>query len=103
MESFVEAAKVGDVAPGETLLVEIGGQAILLVNVDGELYAIDNECTHSGCDLSDGSLDGDTLECECHGSRFNVTTGAVENPPATEDVATYAVRLDGDTVLVGPE
>ncbi len=101
MAEFVQAAKVGELAPGEMKVIEAGDQAIVLVNVDGKLYALDNECTHAGCDLADGELDENTLECSCHGSRFNVVTGAVENPPADEPVPTYAVNIEGDDVLIG--
>ena len=102
MAEFVQAAKAGELAPGEMKLVEAGDRAIVLLNVDGGFYALDNECTHAGCDLADGELEGNTLECPCHGSRFNVMTGAVENPPAVEPVPTYPVRIEGDDVLVGP-
>ena len=100
MVGFVQAAKVGELAPGEMKLVEAETRAVVLINVDGELYAIDNECTHAACDLAYGRLDGESLECDCHGSRFNVRTGAVENPPAIDDVPTYAIRIEGDDVLV---
>ena len=50
----------------------------------------------------DGELDGEEVECECHGSRFNVRTGQVLNGPATENLELYSVRVDGDDVLVGP-
>ena len=102
MENFVQAAKVGELAPGEMKLVEVGNESLVLINVQGELYAINNECTHAACDLADGNLDGDTVECNCHGSRFNVKSGAVENPPAFDPVQTYTVRIEGDNVLLGP-
>ena len=102
MAESVPVAKVGELAAGEMKLVETGDRAIVLLNVEGELYALDNECTHAGCDLADGDLEGNILECPCHGSRFNVVTGAVENPPAVEPVPTYPVRIEGDDVLVGP-
>ena len=102
MAEFVQVAKVGELDPGDMKLVEAGDRAVVLLNVDGELYALDNECTHAGCDLADGDLDGNVLECSCHGSGFNVTTGAVENPPASEPVPTYPVTIVGDDVLIGP-
>ena len=102
MPGFVKAAKVGELGPGDMKLVEAGDRVLVLINVEGVLYALDNECTHQGCDLADGELEGNILECSCHGSRFNVMTGAVENPPAEEPVQTYAVRIEGEDVLVGP-
>ena len=102
MESFVQAAKVGELALGEMKLVDAGSQSLLLINVEGQLYAINNECTHAACDLADGDLEGDVIECGCHGSRFNVKSGEVENPPAFDPVQTYTVRIEGDNVLLGP-
>ena len=102
MEDFVQAAKVGELAPGEMKLVEAEDEMILLINVDGDLYAISDTCTHQECSLSEGELEGDMLECSCHGSQFIVRTGAVESGPALEPVPTYAVRIDGDNVLIGP-
>ena len=102
MERFVKVAKVGELSPGEMKLVEVGGRAVVLVNIDGALYSFDNECTHEGCDLADGSLDGELLECICHGSVFNVITGAVQNPPAVEPIRTYPLRVEGDDVLIEP-
>ena len=101
MAEYVHAAKVGELSPGELKLVEAGDRSVVLLNVEGNIYAIDNECTHTGCDLADGELEGNILECICHGSKFDVLTGAVVNPPAKEPVPTYAVRIDGDDVLVG--
>ncbi len=101
MESFVQVAKVGELSPGEMKLVEVDGQAVVLVNVDGVLYGLDNECTHEGCDLADGSLEGELLECICHGSVFNVITGAVQNPPAVDPIRIYPLRVEGDDILVG--
>ena len=102
MAGFVQAAKVGELAPGTMKLVEVEHRDIVLINIEGNFYALDNECPHAGCDLADGDLDGTLLECDCHGSRFNVMTGAVQNPPADSPVKTYAVRIEGDNVLVDP-
>ncbi len=99
---YVQAAKVGELSPGQMKMVAAGTQTLVLINVAGELYAINNECTHAACDLADGRLDGDQLECSCHGSIFNVKTGAVENPPAFDPVASYSVRIEGENVLIGP-
>jgi 3-phenylpropionate/trans-cinnamate dioxygenase ferredoxin subunit len=76
------------------------GTRVLLANVDGTIYAIDNTCTHMGCSLSDGKLDGSVLRCACHGSRFDVTTGAVVGGPAEKPVRSYPVEVDGDHVKV---
>ena len=71
---------------------------ISVARVDGRLYAFDDLCTcaERACPLSGGLLTGTTLMCQCHGSRFDITTGAVINGPATEALMTYAVQeVDG--------
>lgn len=76
-------------------------QPPIAVFLSGEqAYAIDDTCPHRGCPLSGGSLDGTTVTCSCHGSQFDVTSGALVSGPATFGVSTYPARLDGDTVLV---
>lgn len=103
MEGFVEVAKVGEVPLGGLKQVALGNQWVVLANVDGQIYAISDVCTHAECWLSEGGmLEGDVVECSCHGSQFNVKTGAVESGPATEPVPTYTVRVEEGRVLVGP-
>ncbi len=100
MGERIEVAKVGELASGDIKLVEAHGEMIVLLNVGGELYAINDECTHSACSLSDGSLEDDVIECACHGSQFNVKTGDVQAGPADEPVPTYPVQVYGDIVYV---
>ena len=72
---------------------------ISIARVDGRLYAFDDLCTcaEKPCPLSGGLLTGTTLMCQCHGSRFDITNGAVINGPATEPLNTYEVQeVDGD-------
>jgi nitrite reductase/ring-hydroxylating ferredoxin subunit len=73
---------------------------ITLANVAGTLYAIDDTCTHRGCSLGDGKLDGSTLQCACHGSRFDVTSGAVVRGPAEDPVRSYPVQVANGDVQV---
>jgi nitrite reductase/ring-hydroxylating ferredoxin subunit len=76
------------------------GTRVTLANVAGTLFAIDDTCTHKGCSLGDGKLDGSTLQCACHGSRFDVTSGAVVRGPAADPVRTYAVHVANGEVQV---
>jgi 3-phenylpropionate/trans-cinnamate dioxygenase ferredoxin component len=70
---------------------------IAIARVDQHLYAFGDLCTHQRCPLSGGLLTGTTIMCQCHGSRFDVTTGAVIIGPATEALTLYEVReVDGD-------
>jgi len=97
---WVRAAKRGDLSEGEPLGVEIAGRSIALYDIDGEVFATDNICTHAYARLSDGWLDGELIECPLHAARFDVRTGKVLDPPATEDLRTYLVRVVGDDVQV---
>jgi nitrite reductase/ring-hydroxylating ferredoxin subunit len=76
------------------------GTRITLANVAGTIFAIDDTCTHRGCSLGDGKLDGSTVQCACHGSRFDVTSGAVVRGPAEEPVRSYPVHVASGEVQV---
>jgi naphthalene 1,2-dioxygenase ferredoxin component len=94
---WLRAAARSDLGQGEVMGVEVAGQAIALYDVDGDLFATDNICTHAYARLSDGWLDGELIECPLHAARFDVRTGKVLDPPATEDLKTYPVRVvDGE-------
>jgi len=99
-EGWVRVAARGDLAAGEVIGVEAAGHSIAVYDCGGELFATDNVCTHAYACLSDGWLDGNTIECPLHAARFDVRTGQVLDPPATEDLKTYSVRLVGDDIQV---
>ncbi len=100
MGEFVKVAEVEDVAPGSGILVELDGEPIALFNVDGTFYAIGDTCTHSGGPLSEGDLDGAVVTCPWHGAEFDVTTGEVTSPPASEPVPSYRVKVEGSDILI---
>lgn len=100
MAEFVRVAGRGDVPAGEMLIVEIAGEEIVLANVDGQIYAFGNGCTHRGGPLGEGLLEGDEVECPFHQGRFNVKTGEAVQEPPTEPVPTYEVQVDGDDIMV---
>jgi 3-phenylpropionate/trans-cinnamate dioxygenase ferredoxin subunit len=83
--------------------VEAGGHVIALANVGGEFFAVDDTCSHEEASLSEGGLTGEILVCPRHGARFNVKSGRVLSLPAVRSVASYAVKVDGDDVLVATE
>jgi naphthalene 1,2-dioxygenase ferredoxin component len=94
---WVRAAARSDLAEGEVIGVEVGGRSIALYDADGRLFATDNICTHAYACLSDGWLDGEVIECPLHAARFDIRNGKVLDPPATEDLKTYPVRIvDGE-------
>ncbi len=100
MQDYQWVADVGELAPGTMKLVRAGGVAILLVNVEGEIYALSNFCTHSRCYLHNGKLKGKVVTCPCHFAEFDVTTGAVLGPPAKEPLAMYPVKLEDSDIYV---
>ena len=77
-----------------------GGRGLAVSNVGGELYAIDDICTHDGGPLGEGTLRGDRLICPRHGAAFDPRTGKVLTLPAVRDVNAYRVTVDGDDVYV---
>ena len=94
---WVRAAARSDLAEGEVIGVEVAGHSIALYDADGNLFATDNICTHAYACLSDGWLDGEVIECPLHAARFDIRSGKVLDPPATEDLKTYPVRIvDGE-------
>jgi 3-phenylpropionate/trans-cinnamate dioxygenase ferredoxin subunit len=100
MSRFVEVAKKSEIPEAGVLGVEAEGKRLALINLNGEIYAIDDVCPHQGGPLSEGDISGEEIECPWHASHFNVKTGRVTADPATDDVATYKVRVVGDAVEV---
>jgi 3-phenylpropionate/trans-cinnamate dioxygenase ferredoxin component len=73
---------------------------ISIARLEDRLYAFDDLCTHEGCPLSGGLLTGTTIMCQCHGSRFDITTGTVINGPAPEALRVHEVRVvDGNVQI----
>lgn len=102
MSSFLTVAKVSDVPPGRTKVVELEGKRIALCNANGTIYAIDDICTHDNGPLGEGELFGDQIECPRHGARFDVKTGKVVCLPAVRPVKTYEVKVEGGEVRIKP-
>ena len=93
-------AKVSEVAPGTTKRVVVAGNELLLCNPGGNLYAIEDVCTHDGGPLDQGQLEGETVVCPRHGATFDVRTGVALTLPAVVPLMTYPVSIEGDDVFV---
>lgn len=100
---WVDAAAAADLVPGTCCTVEADGVFIVVFNVDGSYYAIEDCCSHEEESLSTGELEGREIICPRHGARFSIVTGAALSEPAEEPVATFPVRVEGDRVQVRPE
>lgn len=100
-KTYYTVARINDIQPGELRYVEAGGKAICLANVDGEILALDNACTHEQASLSDGAIAGDRIECPLHGGAFDIRSGEPMSYPASFPVKTYSVEIDGGDIKVG--
>ena len=100
MASFVRVASKSEIPEGSAKCIEVGIDRIAIFNLGGSFYAIDDDCTHAGGSLSEGEIEGDEVVCPLHGSCFKISTGEALNPPASDSVTTYTVRLSGDDIEV---
>jgi 3-phenylpropionate/trans-cinnamate dioxygenase ferredoxin subunit len=101
---FEPVASLGEVPEGTVLQrVRSSGDAICLVRHNGEISALSDICTHQHFSMSQGDLleDG-TLQCAWHGTRYDCRTGEVKQVPATSPLPVFQIRLEGETILVGP-
>lgn len=101
--SAQRACSASELQQDTALRVVIDGTPIAVVKDSaGEIHAIGDTCTHGEISLSEGFVEGDTLECWAHGSAFSLITGKPQNLPAYEPVPVYVVEIDGDDVLIDP-
>ena len=99
---YVDVGPATALPPGSTLAVEIDGEVVGLYNVSGDIYAMDDLCTHDEAYLSEGDFDADagTVRCPQHSSHFDVRTGRPRSLPAILPVAVYEAKIEGDRILV---
>ena len=98
--SFVRVCSLSEVPEEGALGVEIDDTPVAVVRADGEVYALRDVCSHAEVALSEGEVYDRTIECWLHGSCFDLRTGKPTNPPATQPVSTYPVKIEGDDVYV---
>ncbi len=102
MTSYVKVCTVADLPnPGGVLRVEVDDEPVAIVCAGGaDFHAIGDTCSHDEVSLTDGEVDGHSIECWLHGSRFDLRTGKALSLPARKPVPVYDIRFDGETVLV---
>jgi 3-phenylpropionate/trans-cinnamate dioxygenase ferredoxin component len=93
MGRWYDVASIDELSPGSRRVVDADGVNVAVFNLDGDYFAVKDECPHDGGVLSNGTLDGEVIVCPRHGARFSVRTGEVLGPPAYEDLHTYPVRI----------
>ena len=98
--TLVKVATKDEIPQGGVKKVETEGKEILLANIDGEIFAINDICTHAQCNLTNGSLEGSEVTCPCHGAKFDVKSSKVTNPPANEDAESYTIKIEGNDVFI---
>lgn len=96
---LVKIGNANDVADGQMRVFVVDGTKVNVANASGHLYAFDDTCTHMGCSLANGELHGTTVTCACHGSQFDVTSGAVLRGPAQRPVRSRSLQVNDDELL----
>jgi naphthalene 1,2-dioxygenase system ferredoxin subunit len=99
-DNWLDAAALADVPVGDVIGVQVGGKDIALYEVEGEVFATDNICTHGHARMSDGFLEGREIECPLHQGKFDVCSGKALCAPLTENIKTYAVRIENMRVVL---
>ena len=90
-----DVARLGDLVDGEATRVVVDSRPIALVLSGGELYAVDDRCSHADVSLSEGDVEGCFIECWLHGSQFDLRTGNPTCLPANEPIATFTIQISG--------
>jgi 3-phenylpropionate/trans-cinnamate dioxygenase ferredoxin subunit len=102
--TFVTVASSDQIPDGEGRAFEVEGETVGVFNCGGQFFAVGDVCTHAEARLHEGTLDRVrcTIECPLHGAEFDLRTGEVLTPPATEPLRTFAVRLRDHEIEVSP-
>jgi len=97
---LVRVGNAKEVAAGQMRAFDVAGTKVNVASANGQFYALDDTCTHTGCSLARGKLEGTTVTCACHGSQFDVTTGAVIRGPAHRPERSRLVQVENGDLLV---
>ncbi len=100
-EDFVRLGAANDIAVSEMRVFDVAGTKVNVANAGGHLFAFDDTCTHLGCSLAQGELDGTTVTCACHGSQFDVTSGALLRGLARRSVRSRPIEVRDGEIFTG--
>ena len=100
MAEFETVAKASDILPGQMKVVGLGGEEVVIANVDGTYFAFSNLCSHEAGPLVEGELEGDRVTCPWHFTVFDVTTGRAVEGVTDDPIHTYEVRHQGDAIQI---
>ncbi len=98
--AWIDVAGKDDVTKDDVVGIDINEKSIALYQVEGEIYATDNICTHGNARLCDGFLEGHEIECPLHQGKFDIRNGKAMCAPLTEDIRIYPVKIENGRVLV---
>jgi nitrite reductase/ring-hydroxylating ferredoxin subunit len=98
--TLVNVALATDMKPNQMKAVKVNDKSVLIVNLEGSYYAIGDKCTHRGCSLAKGKLEGELVQCPCHKSKFNVKTGEVVGGPAKTAEPKYEVKVEDGKLFI---
>lgn len=100
MSDFLKVARLDEVEEGKMLSLEAEGELVCLTRVNDCIYAFTDNCTHISGPLNEGELEGAVLTCPWHGAQFDVRTGKVLRGPARQDILTYPVKVEDETIFI---
>lgn len=98
---FFPVCAVEDIPQGERLFIEVGELPVVILNVEGEFYAIADVCTHDDGPLGDGDVEDHQIVCPRHGARFDIRTGDVLTLPAVRGVKSFPIIVEDDMICIG--
>jgi 3-phenylpropionate/trans-cinnamate dioxygenase ferredoxin subunit len=98
--NFLKVGRADEIGPGEKKIYEVDGIEVVIVNLDGEYFCLEDVCTHDGGPLGEGELENGHIICPRHGARFDVRTGDALTLPAFEPAPTYQVKVENGDLYV---
>ena len=99
-EQWIDVAEADAVPEDDVIGVDTAGKSFALYQVEGEIYATDNICTHGNARLCDGFLEGHEIECPIHQGKFDIRNGKAMSAPLTEDIKIYPVKIENNRVFI---
>lgn len=100
MAEFVRVAAASEIPDPGKNVYEVNGQFVVVIRAGGQVYCLDDVCTHDDGPLGEGTLDDHAIACPRHGAKFDIRTGEALTMPATQPTRVHDAKLDGEDILV---